>query len=113
MDEKRLENIENLLKLVLIKTDIILSKMQLDEQFGCGNKTSRWMQEDEMYDEALSVIVEAGKASPSLLQRHLRIGYARAARLMDIFEEKGVIDTGTGTKPRKVLIKKEDLQQEK
>jgi DNA segregation ATPase FtsK/SpoIIIE-like protein len=113
MDDKKLENIENLLKLLLIKTDIILSKMQLDEQFGCGNKTSLWMQEDEMYDEALSVIVEAGKASPSLLQRHLRIGYARAARLMDIFEEKGVVDTGNGTKPRKVLIKKEDLQQEK
>jgi len=110
MDEKRLENIENMLKLILIKTDLILSKMQLDEQLAINNHRPDWMNEDEMYDEALSVVMEAGKASPALLQRRLRIGYARAARLMDIFEEKGVVGPAEGAKPRKVLAEKEDLE---
>lgn len=106
MDEKRLENIEILLKLVLAKTDVILTKMELYEQRNWEERNTNWAQEDEMYDEALSVVVEAGKASPALLQRRLHIGYARAARLMDIFEEKGVVGPADGAKPRDVLIKK-------
>lgn len=57
---------------------------------------------DELYDEAKNVVVQAGKASASLLQRRLRIGYARAARLLDILEEKGVVGPGDGAKPRDV-----------
>lgn len=59
--------------------------------------------DDELYEEAREIVVGAGKASTSFLQRKLRIGYARAARLIDILEEKGVIGPGSGAKPREVI----------
>ena len=58
--------------------------------------------EDELYPEAKQIIVSAGKASTSYLQRKLRIGYARAARLIDILEEKGVVGPAEGSRPREV-----------
>jgi len=58
--------------------------------------------EDSMYEEAKRVVVEAKKASASLLQRRLKVGYARAARLLDILERRGVIGPGEGAKPREV-----------
>ena len=60
-------------------------------------------QDDELYAEAKKTIIEAGKASTSYLQRKLGIGYARAAKLMDILEEKGVIGAADGAKPRDVI----------
>jgi S-DNA-T family DNA segregation ATPase FtsK/SpoIIIE len=63
--------------------------------------------EDDLYEEAREIVIRAGKASTSYLQRKLRIGYARAARLMDILEENGVIGPGEGAKPRDVLVKPE------
>lgn len=59
---------------------------------------------DPLLQEAKDVIVRARKASASLLQRRLRIGYARAARILDLLEEQGVIGPGDGAKPRDVLI---------
>lgn len=58
--------------------------------------------EDDLYNDAVAVVSEAGKASASLLQRRLRIGYARAARLLDILEEQGVIGPADGARPREV-----------
>lgn len=63
--------------------------------------------DDDLYEEAREIVIRAGKASTSYLQRKLRIGYARAARLMDILEERNVIGSGDGAKPREVLIKPE------
>ncbi|PIQ79247.1 cell division protein FtsK [Candidatus Peregrinibacteria bacterium CG11_big_fil_rev_8_21_14_0_20_41_10] len=60
--------------------------------------------EDDLYDDALSVILDSNKASASLLQRRLRIGYARAARLLDLLEENGVVGPVNGAKPREILI---------
>jgi len=54
-------------------------------------------------------VVAAGKASASLLQRRLKVGYARAARLLDLMETQGVIGPGEGAKPRSILVKKGDL----
>jgi len=65
-------------------------------------------QEDPLYEEAKRVVLEAKKASASLLQRRLRIGYARAARLIDMLEEKGVVGPGEGAKPREVYYQRED-----
>ncbi|MEX0651948.1 MAG: DNA translocase FtsK 4TM domain-containing protein [Candidatus Paceibacterota bacterium] len=59
--------------------------------------------EDDLYDDAHHIVLEAGKASTSYLQRKLRVGYARAARLMDMLEERGVIGAADGSKPREVL----------
>ncbi len=59
--------------------------------------------DDELYEDAKQAVIEAGKASTSYLQRKLRIGYSRAARLMDILEENGVIGPQDGSKPREVI----------
>lgn len=60
--------------------------------------------DDDMYRDALRVVVDSGKASTSLLQRRLRIGYARAARIIEQMEEQGVIGAADGARPREVLI---------
>ncbi len=62
--------------------------------------------DDEMYEAARLAVIEAGKASTSYLQRKLRLGYARAARLMDVLEERGVIGPQDGARPREVLNSK-------
>ncbi|MDO4684474.1 MAG: DNA translocase FtsK 4TM domain-containing protein [Candidatus Saccharibacteria bacterium] len=59
---------------------------------------------DDMYKDALRVVVESKKASASLLQRRLRVGYARAARLIEELEENGVIGPADGARPREVLV---------
>ncbi len=59
--------------------------------------------DDDLYLEAKSIVEEAGKASTSYIQRKLRVGYARAARLMDMLEEKGIIGPADGSKPREVM----------
>ena len=60
-----------------------------------------------MIPKAIEVVVEAGMASTTLLQRKLKLGYARAARIVDELSEKGIIGPFEGSKPRKVLITKE------
>lgn len=64
-------------------------------------------EEDDLYEEAKQAVIEANKASTSYLQRKLRIGYSRAARLMDILEEHGVIGPADGSKPREILANEE------
>ena len=59
--------------------------------------------DDELFKPAVEVVVEAGKASTSLLQRRLRIGYARAARLIESMEDQGIIGPADGSRPREVL----------
>ena len=60
--------------------------------------------DDDLYEEARDVVIKMQKASSSLLQRRLKVGYARAARLMDMLEERGVIGAGEGAKPREVFV---------
>ncbi len=62
---------------------------------------------DDLLEEAKELIINSGKASASYLQRRLSVGYARAARLLDLLEEAGVIGPGSGSKPREILISRE------
>jgi S-DNA-T family DNA segregation ATPase FtsK/SpoIIIE len=59
--------------------------------------------DDDLYEDARLAVIEGGKASTSYLQRRLRVGYSRAARLIDMLEERGVIGPGEGSKPRQIL----------
>ena len=74
---------------------------------GTVNEPSGGDDGDELLPEAIKVVVEAGKASTTLMQTKLKVGYARAARLVDELEERGVIGPFEGSKPRRVLITKE------
>ena len=69
--------------------------------------------EDEMLFDAIDVVVRSGQASTSMLQRHLKLGYSRAARIIDQMEERGIIGPFEGSKPRRLLISKEDWQEMK
>lgn len=66
---------------------------------------------DPLLEEARVTVVRANKASASLLQRRLKVGYARAARLLDLLEEAGIIGPGDGAKPREILIKDVELSE--
>lgn len=77
---------------------------------GLFDESAEGGNDDELFEEARNVVVQAGKASASLLQRRLRVGYARAARLLDILEEQGLIGPGDGAKPREVYADKFDAE---
>lgn len=64
--------------------------------------------DDDLYEDAKYAVIEAGKASTSYLQRKLRVGYSRAARLMDLLEENGVIGPADGSKPREIIMSMEE-----
>lgn len=78
-----------------------------------GREVSSGKDEDVLYEEAKRVVIEARKASASLLQRRLRIGYARAARLLDLLEERGVVGPAEGAKPRQVYGARVSQEQER
>jgi len=63
---------------------------------------------DERYDDAVALVTKAGQASISMIQRHLRIGYNRAARIVEVMEQEGVIGPADGAKPREVLVRSYD-----
>ena len=67
-------------------------------------------QEDELLGEAVRIVLDSGQASISMIQRKLRVGYARAARLVDMMEEHGYVSGFDGSKPRKVLIKRAQFE---
>jgi S-DNA-T family DNA segregation ATPase FtsK/SpoIIIE len=60
-------------------------------------------EDDDLYEDARVAVLEAGKASTSYLQRKLKVGYSRAARLIDLLEQRGVIGPGSGAKPREII----------
>jgi DNA segregation ATPase FtsK/SpoIIIE, S-DNA-T family len=66
--------------------------------------------EDELMLEAQEIIIKAGKASTSLLQRRLSIGYGRAAKILDMLEEAGIVGASNGSKPREILISREQFE---
>ncbi|WVV20735.1 DNA translocase FtsK [Erysipelothrix piscisicarius] len=77
-----------------------------------GNQGVLGVEEDPLYQEAQEYVVRQKKASTSLLQRRFRIGYNRAANMIDALEQNGVIGPAQGSKPRDVYLKLDDLEQE-
>lgn len=108
VSEKEIERITDFwAKQALEKEDFEREIIPLEEyERGFKEITEETEAEEELIKTALQIILETGKASTSLLQRKLKIGYARAARILDILEEKGIVGPQEGTKPRKILIEK-------
>jgi S-DNA-T family DNA segregation ATPase FtsK/SpoIIIE len=82
-------------------------KPTYDESITAEEKTAAneiEMDKDDLYDEAARIVVQSGQASISYLQRRLRIGFSRAARLVDMMEAEGLVSPGAGGKPREVLV---------
>ncbi|MBX4209087.1 DNA translocase FtsK [Candidatus Parcubacteria bacterium] len=88
-----------------VKNDKAIFSATLDDSLGggIGDEPGGEGDDDDMYEQAKQIVVEAGKASTSYIQRKLRVGYSRAARLMDLLEERGVIGAADGSKPRSVI----------
>lgn len=84
--------------------EIVAQPVQLNGKGGIVMDHDAGSGDEDMYKDAVRVVVEAGKASTSLLQRRLRIGYGRAARIMEEMEEQGIIGAQEGSRPRDVLI---------
>ncbi|MBI4395230.1 MAG: DNA translocase FtsK [Candidatus Omnitrophica bacterium] len=69
-----------------------------------GKSSHRMMEKDELYDEAVRIVLETRQASVSVLQRKLRLGYGRAARIIDMMEQEGIVGSYQGSKPRDILV---------
>lgn len=65
-------------------------------------------EKDELFEEAVKMILESNQASVSILQRRMRLGYTRAARLIDSMEQEGIIGPYRGSKPREILVDKDE-----
>ncbi len=85
----------------------IVEKQKVRGISGFGLNNGGDDNDDELLEEAKEMVINMDRASASLLQRRLRIGYARAARLLDLLEEAGVVGPGQGAKPREILISRE------
>ena len=81
--------------------ETILKQQEQAVQFG------GLMEKDELYDTAAKLIIETGQASVSILQRRLRLGYSRAARLIDMMQDEGLVGPYCGSKPREILVDRE------
>ncbi len=82
----------------LYREEILQVSLKEEENSGEGDY-------DEKYDEALALVTSTGQASISMIQRRLRVGYNRAARMIEMMERDGVVSQGEGSKPRDVLVK--------
>ncbi len=84
--------------------EIISQPVQLNGKGGIVADAGGSDMDDPLYKEAVGVVIDGGKASTSLLQRRLRIGYGKAARFMETMEEQGIISQADGNRPREVLV---------
>ena len=82
--------------------DAVIEEIEAENSL---EETDNEMEMDDRYDEAVSVVCESGQASISMLQRRLRVGYNRAARMIETMEREGIVGPADGAKPREVLVR--------
>lgn len=104
VSEKEVEQVVGFVK----EQAVIDYKEEILSEFETSADSSE--EADELLPEAIRIVVETGQASVSLLQRRLRVGYNRAARLVDNMEERGIIGGYEGSKPRQVLVSKDEYE---
>ncbi len=110
INDDDIKNVTNFIKHQEIKVEYTheVTECSLPSEKGKTNNTDTLSQSsdhDELTQQALDIIMQTGQATASFLQRRLKIGYSRAGRLIDVFEEKGIIGPATGTsKPRDILL---------
>ena len=80
---------------------------EMDDNHMAGANSPKEEYDDPLYNEIVDFAIQTGKVSASLLQRRFRLGYNRAARIVDLLEERGIIGPANGSKPREVLVKME------
>lgn len=88
--------------------EVVSQPVQLNGKGGIVADYGASDADDDMWHDAVHVVIEGGKASTSLLQRRLRIGYGRAARLIETMEEQGIVGPADGSRPREVLVRSMD-----
>ncbi len=103
IDEEETERIVNFLK-EQGKAEYDDSVMQVVEEDSDAGSTAE-REYDEKYDEAVSIVCETGQASISMVQRRLRVGYNRAARMIEMMEQEGIVGPSDGSRPREVLTR--------
>lgn len=117
LSDKEVERVVNFIKdsFILEYDDDVMNEVERQTELVRSNDKKSDMTgeggdidvNDEKLEEAIRVVVEAGQASTSSLQRRLKLGYGRAARLIDIMEEMGIVGPSEGSKPRQVLMTRE------
>lgn len=105
IDEKEVEKIVDFLK----KDNVSEYKEEIIDDIE-KNINTEFDNTDELLPSAINLVIDEGQASISYLQRKLKVGYSRAARIVDEMEERGIVGPHEGSKPRKVLATKEDIE---
>jgi S-DNA-T family DNA segregation ATPase FtsK/SpoIIIE len=108
LDEKEVKGVTDYLRSLRAPNyndEVLAMKVTIGgKSGGGGGGGSNGEIDDDLFEEAAEAVIRAGKASTSMLQRRLRVGYARAARLIDLLEEQGVVGPADGARPRDVLV---------
>jgi S-DNA-T family DNA segregation ATPase FtsK/SpoIIIE len=102
VNDKEIERVVNFIK---EQCEPVYDEEILKEQPRRGLETA---EKDELYEEAVRVIMESNQASVSILQRRMRLGYTRSARIIDMMEQEGLVGPFEGSRPRKILVDRED-----
>jgi S-DNA-T family DNA segregation ATPase FtsK/SpoIIIE len=122
VSEKEVDRVVHFIKnsFTLSYDESVLEEIERQAELAAQNpgKKGREMDEgldlsDDKLDEAIDAVIETGQASTSFLQRKLRLGYGRAARLIDIMEDMGVVGTFEGSKPRQVIMTRQEWLERK
>ncbi len=106
------KEVKNIIKFIKEEKDPDYQEKITTPHLDKKNSLEKITTDDPLYQEAKELVIRAGKASASYLQRRLQIGYARAARILDMLEENQIISSSKGAKPRDILVSQEEEEPE-